>query len=98
MNRPLNYFNLRRNTTTGCIERNDSSCVFSEWWNGEGIDFVFNDKTRVELHADQLHAIVVGSVLMGMIDQEEVGEDVKKLKESWVKFQQFMENNYDESK
>lgn len=79
-----NYLALRRDTVSGVIEKDETSCHFSEWWSGDGIDFSFGENKTVSLHIDELHAIVVAASLMGMVEREEVREDVKRLKDSWI--------------
>ena len=44
------------------------SATATEWWNGEGIDFHFDDKPVLSLHMDELAQIVIASSAFGMID------------------------------
>lgn len=74
--------NIRKNSITGLIETDNLtkvSMTFSEWWNGEGLDFDFGDK-RIELHSDELHAMFVAAAASGFVDWEEVMVDAKDLR------------------
>lgn len=84
MDRPKNYFSLRRDTSSGVIEKDDTQCTFQEWWNGEGIDVRFEDNTTLSLHHQHLHCIVAVAALLGLVDRDEVRETVRKLRTSWI--------------
>lgn len=74
--------NIRRNSITGIIESQgltEVSLHFSEWWNGEGMDFNFDDKKFVSLHLEELHAMMVGAVACGMIDIGSVMKEATEL-------------------
>ena len=74
--------NIRKNSITGLIESDNLtkvSMTFSEWWNGEGLDFDFGDK-RIELHSDELHAMFVAAAASGFVDWEAVMVDAKDLR------------------
>lgn len=74
--------NLRKNSITGLIETDNLTKVslhFSEWWNGEGLDFDFGDK-RIALHSDELHAMFVSAAASGFVDWESVMVDAKELR------------------
>jgi len=77
--------NLRNNSITGIYESNDGlsdvSIHFSEWWNGEGMDFTFNEKKNVSLHIDELHGMFACAVASGMVDLEEVIRESAELKD-----------------
>lgn len=65
--------NIRKNGIVGVIEEEGLVKVnlhFSEWWNGEGLDFNFDDK-RFELHIDEIGALVTAAVITGMVDVQE---------------------------
>ena len=74
--------NLRKNSITGLIETDNLTKVslhFSEWWNGEGLDFDFGDK-RIALHSDELHAMFVAAAASDFVDWESVMVDAKELR------------------
>ena len=75
--------NLRKNSITGIIESQgitETSLHFSEWWNGEGMDFTFDENKRINLHIDEIHSLMVAVVASEMIDIGSVMEDVANLK------------------
>ena len=75
--------NIRRNSITGIIESEGLTNVslhFSEWWNGEGMDFNFDDKKFVSLHSEELSAIMVAALAAEMIDMGSVMEEVVEIK------------------
>ena len=75
--------NIRKDSTVGIIEKDDIfgkfSLHFSEWWNGEGMDFTFDEDKRISLHIEEIHTLVVSAIATGMIDMESVEEDVQSL-------------------
>lgn len=74
---------IRRDAIVGIYEGKTLEHVtlhFSEWWNGEGADFTFgNDKKRISLSMDEMHAISVAFLLLGMVDKDEVDDEVEKI-------------------
>lgn len=73
---------IRRNSITGVIETEGLTKVnlhFSEWWNGEGMDFDFDDKKKFCLHLDEMHALAVALVATGYIDVEAVQQEADEL-------------------
>ena len=75
--------NIRRNSITGIIESEGLTKVslhFSEWWNGEGMDFNFDDKKFVSLHSEELKAMMVAALAAEMIDMGSVMEEVVEIK------------------
>lgn len=49
----------------------DVSVHFSEWWNGEGLDFEFGDDgKRIQLHIDEINALVTACMVAGFVDIE----------------------------
>lgn len=77
--------NIRRNGIVGMFDYKegltDVSLHFSEWWNGEGMDFDFNDQKKFALHLDELHSLAVAAVATGMIDIDDVKKDADALNE-----------------
>lgn len=76
--------NMRNDSITGIVETDGLVSVklhFSEWWNGEGLDFDFNDEKRIALHLDEIHALVVASIAAGFIDIDEAISDADELVE-----------------
>lgn len=75
--------NMRKNAIVGIFESQGllkTELHFSEWWNGEGMDFDFSDgKNKFSLHAEEIHALVVAALASSMIDMEHVQEDVEAM-------------------
>lgn len=64
--------NMHKRSIVGIYE-DDAGLVpvnvhFSEWWNGEGMMFDFDDRQRFDLHSDELQALCVIAIATGMID------------------------------
>ena len=75
--------NIRRNSITGIIESEGLSKVslhFAEWWNGEGMDFTFDEKRPISLHSEELSAIMVAALAVEMVDIGSILEEVVELK------------------
>ncbi len=76
--------NLRKNTISGIYESDYGlspvSLHFTEWWNGEGMDFTFDEKKHISLHIDELHAMMVSALASGMLDIGDVMENVAEMK------------------
>ena len=75
--------NIRRNSITGIIESQgltEVSLHFSEWWNGEGMDFNFDDKKFMSLHSEELSAIMVAALAAEMVDIGSIMEEVVEMK------------------
>lgn len=90
MERPKVYFALRKNGISGIIETECTEKVklhFSEWWNGEGMDFTFTVKKQPDktfsLSLEEMAALVSAAMAVGMIDMEEIDENVQRLNRSW---------------
>lgn len=102
MEKKRDFCSLRKDTTSGIIEKeglsgDDVSCVFHEWWNGEGIDFHFDEKI-VQLSITEMHCIAAAMSVLEMVDRDEVREDVRRMKQSWNDRNQIvrhMVGNYD---
>ena len=72
--------NIRRNSITGIVEiasfgEKDVSLHFNEWWNGEGVDFTFDENKKVSLGLDEIHALFVAMVATEMVDLDTVIND-----------------------
>ena len=72
--------NIRRNSLSGIVEidsfgEKDVSLHFNEWWNGEGVDFTFDEKKFIHLHLDEIHALFVAMVATEMVDLDSVMND-----------------------
>jgi hypothetical protein len=75
--------NFRNDSITGIYESEGLSRIslhFSEWWNGEGMDFTFDEKSPISLHSEELHALMVSALVVGMVDIGRVMEDVSEMK------------------
>ena len=72
--------NIRRNSVTGIVEidsfgEKGVSLHFAEWWNGEGVDFTFDEKKFIHLHLDEIHALMVAVIGAEMVDLDTVISD-----------------------
>jgi len=75
--------NFRNNSITGIYESEGLSKVnlhFSEWWNGEGMDFTFDEKSPISLHSEEIRALMVSAIVTDMVDIGTVMEDVAEMK------------------
>lgn len=61
------------------------SIHFSEWWNGEGMTFEFNDQKHINLHSDELQALCAIAIASGMIDVKQCKKDANHLVEESAK-------------
>lgn len=77
--------NIRKNGQVGIIEYSpliedkDSYLHFSEWWNGEGLDFNFNDAVKFSLNLDDIAALVTAAIATGYVDVKECKKRAKEL-------------------
>ncbi len=95
MQNPPDYVNLRKDTISGTLIKETVAgdrlqCVFHEWWNGEGIDFQFDNDRPVSLSIDQLQCVAAAVKIMNFIDTEEVDRDVRRMKDSWKQFKDYI--------
>ena len=75
--------NIRRNSITGIIESEGLTNVslhFTEWWNGEGMDFTFDEKKVISLHSEELKALMVAALAAEMVDIGSIMEEVVEIK------------------
>jgi hypothetical protein len=87
--------NIRRNSITGIVEHKgltDVSLHFSEWWNGEGVDFTFDEEKYIHLHLDEIHALFVAMVATEMVDMDEVINDAYDMRRDSAERDRMMEN------
>jgi len=78
---------IRFDSITGFLEDNTGlspvSLHFSEWWNGEGLDFIFSssDKSekQISLHLNEIKNLAIAALAAGYLDLEEVKEGSEKL-------------------
>jgi nucleoside diphosphate kinase len=76
--------NFRNNSISGIYESEGLSRIslhFNEWWNGEGMDFAFDEKKPISLHMEEIHAMMVSALVVGMVDIGSVMEDVAEMKQ-----------------
>jgi nucleoside diphosphate kinase len=78
--------NFRNDSITGIYESEGLSRIslhFNEWWNGEGMDFAFDEKSQppISLHMEEIHAMMVSALVVGMVDIGSVMEDVAEMKQ-----------------
>ena len=81
--------NMRKNGMVGVLENTDfdttTTVHFSEWWNGEGLDFEVShgkETKKLSLHMNEMHSLVTAMVATGMIDLDQIMISVYDLKES----------------
>lgn len=82
--------NIRKNGIVGVLEWEDYTddkikyLHFSEWWNGEGVDFTFNHGTlkekRIDLDISEMENLAVAMIVSGYIDIDECRKKAKKVK------------------
>jgi hypothetical protein len=79
---------IRKNGMIGLIEYNTISSDkqlhvhFSEWWNGEGLDFTLETgktEDKISLHMDTMSSMVVAMIASGMIDVDHCKDKADKL-------------------
>ena len=83
----MSYSNIRRNAIVGIIEDTDlsdeTSLHFSEWWNGEGFDFHFDQGTkresRIALTCTQIRMLATAAHAAGYLDLDEIEEKSQEL-------------------
>jgi hypothetical protein len=95
MQNPPDYVNLRKDTISGTLIKETIAgdrlqCVFHEWWNGEGIDFQFDNDPIISLSIDQLQCVAAAVKVMGFIDTDMVDDDVSRLKDSWKQYKNYI--------
>jgi hypothetical protein len=76
--------NFRNNSISGIYESEGLSRIslhFNEWWNGEGMDFTFDEKKPISLHMEEIHAMMVSALVIGLVDIGSVMEDVAEMKQ-----------------
>ena len=87
----------RENGTVGMVSLSDNTVHlhFSEWWNGEGLDLVFLDRSykqdrRISLHMEEIESIAIAALLCGMLDLNFLEADFKQAKEDNAKHQEWL--------
>ncbi len=80
----MDFSSLRSNCQAGVIQSNDRSVLATEWWNGEGIDFLFEDKNiktkRISLHLDEIAELITLAIAMEFVDIEECVNAAEEMK------------------
>jgi len=78
---------LRTNGQVGIIEYEQfgkdvkGNLHFSEWWDGEGLDFTFDEgKASISLSIEEIEAVVTASIATGMVDLAVCAEEAFNLK------------------
>lgn len=87
--------NIRRNSITGIVETSgltDVSLHFAEWWNGEGVDFTFDEKNFIHLHLDEIHTLFVAMVATEMVDLDEVINDAYDMRRDSAERERLIED------
>lgn len=94
--------NFRENGIVGVLEFEDNivpvTLHFSEWWNGEGIDYNFiNERGKfVSLHMDEIESLVVAAKLTGLISFKTIKKKVKKVRKETETRNQELQNFKDQ--
>ena len=84
----MDFSSLRSNCVAGVIQTGDRSVHATEWWNGEGVDFLFETETknqnnttkRIELHLDEIAELVTLAIAMEFVDIEECVNAAQEMK------------------
>lgn len=108
---PKEHFDVRSDTISGIIQTAEIDLHFSEWWSGDGIDFSFSKgdpgslthhtaTVNISLSMAEIMGLVTAAVYCGMVDMEEVEDNVDKLKKAISKREETIkrlkkEFNYD---
>lgn len=78
--------NMRKNGVVGVLENQSfdvsTNVHFSEWWNGEGLDFEVShgkETKRFSLHIDEMHLLATAMNACGMIDLDEIEKATDRL-------------------
>lgn len=72
---------IRRNSTCGYMDLSfpgQGSVEFTEWYNGEGIDFTIlrdGEEQKISLSTSELEAIFAICMSMDMLDMEKIQDD-----------------------
>jgi len=80
--------NMRKDVVCGLIEGEDIgtpvSVLFTEWWNGEGLDFEFErgkqGEVKFGLTITEMEHMVAAMLVSGFIDMDEVNRIVSEVK------------------
>jgi len=74
---------MRINGQVGMIE-DPTTLHFSEWWNGEGIDFTFgdNEDKHISLHQTELESLFIATIASGYLDTKDLIKQAKKLRKT----------------
>lgn len=78
---------IRFDSITGLLEDNEGlvpiSLHFSEWWNGEGLDFTFYEpdqsEKKVSFHMNEIKNLAIAALAAGYIDLNEIKEGAENL-------------------
>ena len=80
---------VRRKGIVGLVESKGlvkSSIHFSEWWNGEGMDFVVDSdnkepEVRISLHSEELTVMMAIAIKTGYVEIDEVNKLVEEIRD-----------------
>lgn len=97
--------NIRYNSVSGLYETESTTgkivTHFSEWWNGEGLDFTITgdaEDKSIGLHIEEMHHIAVIANALGFIDLDEVKRDSDELNDMSKKREMYIKGLKDEPK
>lgn len=92
---------IRKDTISGLIEYTDMGSDvnhylhFSEWTNGEGMDFVIDHMERnersISLSLDDIAALVTACIASGFVDVKECKQAAKEMNAASKKREEIME-------
>ncbi len=72
---------ITRDTIAGSINIDaESSISFTEWWNGEGLDFNFSNGDECEMSKDELLSICSLAIYLGFVNEKTLKENIEKFR------------------
>ena len=87
-------FQINRNTLSGIASVGEEEfisgptpeVIFNEWWNGEGLDFLFvdsqdNERPQISLHCSEIETICAIAMHLGFINKESVDKKIDTFRE-----------------
>ena len=78
------FLSLRSNCKAAVIQSGEQNIHAVEWWNGEGIDFMFESDTdkikHIDLHIEEIEKLIVVAIAMCFVDISECNKKAKIMK------------------
>ena len=86
----MEYSSIRKNGVIGILQDNGQSLHASEWWSGEGLDFLFEGSSKrknqnISLHMDELENLIALAHAMGFVDLDAVKEKSAAIEDQFVR-------------